>query len=144
MSYAGFDGRAFIGAKPALFFGQHLVVTLRDDRPGLPYRAMWDFPGGGREAGETPVDCVMRETREELGLELVPGDLCWGRGFGTGPVRGWLFLARVTRVELGKIRFGEEGQGWRLMLPDIYLGHPRGIPFLKQRLAVARACMPTA
>lgn len=144
MSDAGFDGGAFTGAKLALFVGSHLVVTLRDDRRGLPYRAMWDFPGGGREPGETPTKCVLRETREELGLVMDPADLLWARGFGTGLGRGWLFLARLQRPQLGKIRFGDEGQGWRLMLPEIYLCHPCGIPLLKQRLAVARACLPIA
>ena len=51
----------FVGAKAALFCGGRLLTHLRDDRPGLPWPAMWDLPGGGREGAETPEQCLLRE-----------------------------------------------------------------------------------
>lgn len=30
----------------------------------------WDFPKGGIEPGETPIECAIRETFEETGLDL--------------------------------------------------------------------------
>ena len=33
----------------------------------------WEFPGGRVEAGESEVDAVVRECREELGVEVVAG-----------------------------------------------------------------------
>jgi A/G-specific adenine glycosylase len=34
---------------------------------------LWEFPGGKRQRGETLPDCVAREIREELGIEIAVG-----------------------------------------------------------------------
>jgi A/G-specific adenine glycosylase len=35
---------------------------------------MWEFPGGKTEAGESLADCLRREIREELGVEIRVGE----------------------------------------------------------------------
>jgi ADP-ribose pyrophosphatase YjhB (NUDIX family) len=68
--------RHFLNSKPC---AGGLVV--RDGRLLLvrrafePFKGWWDVPGGFLEAGEHPVDGVVRELREETGLEVRPGDL---------------------------------------------------------------------
>jgi 8-oxo-dGTP diphosphatase len=47
-----------------------ILLFLRDDKPGLPYRNMWDIPGGHVEDGETPEQCIVREMKEEMDLTL--------------------------------------------------------------------------
>ena len=49
-----------------------LVLVMRGAEPG---RGKWSFPGGAVELGEAVRDAVVRETREEVGLdvELVGG-----------------------------------------------------------------------
>ena len=62
--------QAFGGAKIALLCDDRLLVYQRDDKPGIPWPGLWDLPGGGRENGETPLQCVQRETQEEFGVAI--------------------------------------------------------------------------
>ena len=49
---------------------EEILLFLRDDKPGLPYRNMWDVPGGHVELTETPEECIVREMKEEMDLDL--------------------------------------------------------------------------
>lgn len=50
-----------------------LLLTHFDPEVGLPAR--WITPGGGIDAGETPLDAAVRELREETGLIVAPDEL---------------------------------------------------------------------
>ena len=47
-----------------------LLIYLRDDKPDIPFPNHWDFFGGHVEEKETPEDALVREVKEELGIEL--------------------------------------------------------------------------
>lgn len=47
-----------------------ILLVLRDDIPDLPYANMWDLPGGHVEEHETPYECIVREMKEEMNLDL--------------------------------------------------------------------------
>ena len=56
-----------------VFRGGRLLITQR--LPGSHLGGLWEFPGGKREPGETYEECLRRELREELGIEVVVVEL---------------------------------------------------------------------
>jgi len=47
------------------------LVTKRSKEESS-YQEYWDIPGGSAEPGELPKDAVIRETKEETGLDIIP------------------------------------------------------------------------
>ncbi len=125
----------FDGAKLILFLGDQLAVIRRDNRPDLPFPGFLDLPGGMRDAGETPEETVIRETREELGLVIAPSDLRRPM-FYAQPKRGWYFEAHLPADRAKDVVFGDEGQGWLLMDPWDYAISDEAVPHFCDRVRV--------
>ena len=50
-------------------------IMIRDGKVAMVHSLKYDyykFPGGGIEEGEDPIDAMIRETREEAGLKVIP------------------------------------------------------------------------
>jgi 8-oxo-dGTP diphosphatase len=56
-----------------IFHEGRLLITQRHTNAHLG--GLWEFPGGKREANETFEQCLVREIREELGIEISIGEL---------------------------------------------------------------------
>lgn len=124
-----------IGAKLALFLGERLVVIHRDDIPTINWPGYWDLPGGGREGAETPLECALRETREEVSLVIDPGLVNWGRPYPTSSGHtAWFFAAHAEEALIAQIALGDEGQGWDMWTREDFLAHQRAVPQFKPRL----------
>jgi 8-oxo-dGTP diphosphatase len=134
----------FVGCKAVFFHGDALLCYLRDDKPGLPWAAMWDLPGGGREGDESAEHCLLREVFEEFGLTLSPDRLIWRKSFAAISNESkfsWFFAGHLTAAEIAAIKFGEEGQFWQMMRVDDFLAHPLAIPELQRRVSLVRAAL---
>jgi len=129
----------FYGAKVFVFFGEDLLVILRDDIPNIPFPNQWDIPGGGREVGETPQETAIRETYEEVAIRLTPDDLGDGWRFAASTKGGahiYVFVARLPKERVMEVALGDEGQMLTLMSVDTFLEHPKVIGPFKDHLRV--------
>ncbi|UYV16877.1 NUDIX hydrolase [Porphyrobacter sp. ULC335] len=136
------DDRPFSGAKIVLYSGSHLIAYLRDDKPNIPFPGLWDLPGGGRELDETPAQCAVREVEEEFGLTIAIDRIVLNRRYESRTRGGrcsFFLAAPLQAAEIGQIVFGEEGQRWRMMSFDEFLGEENAVPDLQARL---KECLP--
>jgi 8-oxo-dGTP diphosphatase len=77
----------------------YVVAARRTKPPALAGR--WEFPGGKVEDGETPEAALVREIREELGIEIAVGAEL------AGPAGGWpISEAYVLRLYLATVAAG--------------------------------------
>ena len=68
------DPRPVLEVSAALIFRKgKLLITQRHAHAHLG--GLWEFPGGKRERDETFEQCLVRELREELGVEIAVGGL---------------------------------------------------------------------
>jgi len=95
------------------------IITDNEGRVLLCHRRdydLWNLPGGGVEIGETPWDALIREIKEETGLEAIPTHLS---GVYSKPDKNELILSFACQItggditltdEVDKIEFFEIGQ----------------------------------
>ena len=67
------DGTAIEVAAGLVFREGRVLITQRRAQDHLG--GFWEFPGGKREPDETFEDCLSRELREELGIQVEVGEL---------------------------------------------------------------------
>jgi len=127
----------FHGAKLFLICEDELLVYRRDNKPDIPFPNRLDLPGGGRENGETPEECVLRELVEEFDLRLQSDRLIWRKQYENWRKDGsqsFFFAANISNEEIDTITFGDEGQHWMMMPVQEYLESPDSIEQHCERL----------
>lgn len=126
----------FHGCKLALLQGERVLVFRRDNKVGIPFPGMLDFPGGGCEKNETPEQCVLRELEEEFGLVFADDRLVYRRKYTIpdSDNEAFFFAGIISKDEIAAINFGSEGTDWQLMRIADYGVHPNAIPHLREML----------
>ncbi|MET7698491.1 MULTISPECIES: (deoxy)nucleoside triphosphate pyrophosphohydrolase [unclassified Streptomyces] len=96
----------------ALLHGGRLLAARRSAPPELAGR--WELPGGKVEPGEAPEDALVRELREELGIEAAPME----RVEGEWPLRpGYVLRVWTARLLAGEPRPLEDHDELRWLTP---------------------------
>jgi 8-oxo-dGTP diphosphatase len=113
----------------ALFDRGRLLAARRSAPPGLAGR--WELPGGKVEAGETPQQALVRELREELGIEARP----LARIPGEWPLKpGYVLQAWTARLVTGEPRPLQDHDDLRWLGP----GETWDVPWLDQDVPAVR------
>jgi 8-oxo-dGTP diphosphatase len=102
--------RPYLAVSAAIFRGDRVLIVRRS-RP--PAQGIYTLPGGGVELGETLEAAVIREVREETGLDIEPLALAGYRQMiardTTGKIeRHFVILPFAARWIGGEISLSEE------------------------------------
>jgi ADP-ribose pyrophosphatase YjhB (NUDIX family) len=120
----------YIASLPKILSGANVLFRDADGRVLIAettYRedGKWTLPGGTVEsdAGETPRQGARRETLEEIGLDIEPGQLLavdWVRGPGRPPLVSYLYDGGVLdEARQSAIRLqAEELSAWLMVTPS--------------------------
>lgn len=127
--------------------GGKTLMMHRIKRPDDMHYGKWNGLGGKMHPGETPEECVVREVREESGLELAEPQL---KGFITFPafddVEDWYvfvftaadFTGTLAENGEGRLEWIEDGALPKL---DLWEGDQVFMPWLDgDRIFSARIC----
>jgi mutator protein MutT len=58
----------------AVIWNQSRQILIDKRKVGGAMGGLWEFPGGKIEAGETVADCIIREIKEELAIDITVGE----------------------------------------------------------------------
>ncbi|MFN2108804.1 MAG: NUDIX hydrolase, partial [Anaerolineae bacterium] len=98
--------------------GAFAIIFDADGRVLLCHRRdmdLWTLPGGGMESGELPTHAVIREVKEETGLDVIVGRLV---GVYGKPGRDDLVFAFACDVTGGQLTETDESDTCRYFAPD--------------------------
>jgi 8-oxo-dGTP diphosphatase len=116
--------RPYLAVSAAIFRGNRVLIVRRGR---LPSHGLYTLPGGGVELGETLEQAVIREVREETGLDIEPLALAGYRQVIMRDARGkierhFVVLPFVARWIAGDVSLNEELAEANWLLPSDLAG----------------------
>jgi len=124
LSATGTDPRTYptrphLAVSAAIFRADRLLIVRRARAPGL---GLYTLPGGGVELGETLQEAVIREVREETGLDIEPLALAGYRQVIVRDANGrierhFVLLPFASRWIAGEVALNEELSEAHWLLP---------------------------
>ncbi len=96
-----------------------LLLQLRDEKPEIVYLGYWGFIGGGVEDGETELQAIKREIKEEIDCDIGPTKELGKFYLKKEDIIVTIFLSRIDK-KIEEIKL-TEGQAIRFFdLEDIF------------------------
>lgn len=93
------DDRRLRPSAKAVVIVDGTVLVTRNRTPGENRPDWFILPGGGQHPGENLHEALVREVREETGIEVTPGRLLWVRELNVVPHVDWPFDPRDHCIE---------------------------------------------
>jgi 8-oxo-dGTP diphosphatase len=110
--------------------GSRLLLVKRKYPPGV---GDWCIPAGFMEYNESPVECCMREIKEETGLGIEIGKLFWNYRAGDDPRSMVVLILYLANVINGDLVPGDDAEECRYFDLD---NLPSNIAFSAHRRAI--------
>lgn len=109
--------------------GEVLIAKRRQD---LTMGGLWEFPGGKIEEGESPRECLVRELKEEMHIDISVGSYVGEsiHNYERGPIRLIAYKGKILDGSIQLIDHDEVQWVNPLKLNGINLA-PADIPFIK-------------
>ncbi|NYE58107.1 8-oxo-dGTP diphosphatase MutT [Carboxydothermus ferrireducens] len=113
--------------------GKVLITRRKLNDKYLPGK--WEFPGGKVEQGETPEDCLVREIKEELDLNIKITQF-FGESIYEYPFFIIRLLAFLAQPVSGKIKLNDHAEARWVEIKDLnfYDFAPADLPFVEKLL----------
>ncbi|HEY1683774.1 MAG TPA: NUDIX domain-containing protein [Tepidisphaeraceae bacterium] len=103
--------------------GKFLCIRRAKNLPRAPGKVC--FPGGMIEPGESQEQAVIREMKEELGIDVEPIRQCWRHDLPNKHLTLWGWIANWTTGQITPAIAEVEESFW--LTPDEICSHPDAI-----------------
>jgi 8-oxo-dGTP diphosphatase len=108
-------------------------VLIARRRPGVSQAGLWEFPGGKVRLGESPAQCLKREIREELGIEIAVGEF-FGESIYAYEDKTIRLLAYRVQAAGGELSANDHAELAWVAMADLgrYRFCPADVPFTEK------------
>jgi 8-oxo-dGTP diphosphatase len=114
------EKRFGVTGKAVVLNAEGKILALHRTKTAPTGQLQWDLPGGRLEFGEHPIDGLIREIREETGLEVA-----WPRPYDvyakTHPDGHWVSIGYVTQAKTTDVQLSYEHDEFKWVTKEEFL-----------------------
>ena len=73
-----------------------ILLLHRENKPGIEVPDKWSFVGGALEGHETPEEGIQRETKEEIGYDVI--DISLFKMYNDEEIQRYVFVGKIDKA----------------------------------------------